>query len=148
MVLDYVRHVLRVEDADHAETSPDAAHLAVTALSCSLVGQRHAVRFLPGSRAASLYGCDQEIESFYCNYGLNADYRAQLEDRGFIASGVDADGEVRLMELRDHPYFIGALFLPQARVAHLGPHPLLAGLADAARKYGGPRPLRDGNRAE
>jgi CTP synthase (UTP-ammonia lyase) len=105
----------------------------VTALTCSLVGQTHAVRLEPGSLAARLYGRADAVEDYYCNYGLNPAYRARLEQAGLRTSGVGDEGEVRLVELPGHPFFVATLFLPQSRSAAGTPHPLLAGWAAAAR---------------
>jgi CTP synthase (UTP-ammonia lyase) len=104
----------------------------ITALACSLVGQTHAVRLQAGSLAARLYGRDEVVEDYYCNYGLNPEYRARLERAGLRVSGAGADGEVRLIELPGHPFFLATLFLPQSRSAPGAPHPLLAGWAAAA----------------
>ena len=53
------------------------------------------------------------------------------EDHGLSVSGVGADGEVRVVELADHPFFMATLFLPQARSTRATPHPVLAGFAAA-----------------
>ena len=105
----------------------------VTALSCSLVGQTHTVRLAPGSLAARLYERAEAPEDYSCNYGLNPAYRARLEQAGLRTSGVGDEGEVRLVELPGHPFFLATLFLPQSRSAAGAPHPLLAGWAAAAR---------------
>lgn len=104
----------------------------VTALACSLVGQTHDVRIAPDSLAGRLYGRMATSEDYYCNYGLNGEYRGRLERAGLRVSGVGADGEVRLVELPGHPFFVATLFLPQSRSAVDAPHPLLAGWAEAA----------------
>ena len=104
----------------------------VTPLACSLVGQTHTVRLARGSLAARLYGGLDAPEDYYCNYGLNAEYRARLEQAGLRTSGVGDEGEVRLVELPGHPFFVATLFLPQSRSAVGAPHPLLAGWAAAA----------------
>ena len=104
----------------------------VTALACSLVGQTHAVRLEPGSLAARLYERAEVLEDYYCNYGVNPEYRARLERGGLRVSGAGDEGEVRLVELPGHPFFLATLFLPQARSAPGAPHPLLAGWAAAA----------------
>jgi CTP synthase (UTP-ammonia lyase) len=49
-------------------------------------------------------------------------------------SGVDADGEARIVELDGHPFFVATLFCFQTRSRADEPHPLVAGLADAARQ--------------
>ena len=134
MLLEFVRNVLGVADAEHAEADPGAPRLAVTPLSCSLAGQSHPVRLLPGSRAAALCAADTVVEPFYCSYGLNPDYQAALEARGFRVAGRSLDGVVRVMELQDHPFFMGTLYVPQARSRPGEQHPLVAGLVDAARR--------------
>lgn len=105
----------------------------VTALACSLVGQAQPVAIVPGTLAARLYGAAQAIEPFYCNYGLNPDYRGPLERAGLVVSGTGPEGEVRIVELASHPFFLATLFVPQARSAPERPHPVITGLAAAAR---------------
>jgi len=90
------------------------------------------VTILPGTRAAKLYGAAEAIEGYYCNYGVNPDYQPLLEARGLV-SGLGGAGEVRIVELPDHPFFLATLFLPQARSTLSEPHPLLAGYAAALR---------------
>lgn len=48
-------------------------------------------------------------------------------------SGVGEAGEIRVVELPDHPFFLATLFLPQARSSAAAPHPLLAGYPAAVR---------------
>jgi CTP synthase (UTP-ammonia lyase) len=105
----------------------------ITPLACSLVGQSHPVRLVPGTRAAGLYGVAEVTEDYYCSYGINPDYRRRLEEGGMRVSGVGPEGEIRIVELPGHPFFVATLFLPQTRSAAGRPHPLLAGYAAAAR---------------
>ena len=98
------------------------------------MGQTQGVRLQAESLAARLYGRAEALEDYYCNYGLNPDYRTRLERAGLRVSGVGDDGEVRVIELPDHPFFLATLFLPQARSAATAPHPLLAGWATAAAR--------------
>jgi CTP synthase (UTP-ammonia lyase) len=58
VLVEYARNVLGAEGGEHAETSPNAADLVVTPLSCSLWGQEHPVVLLPGTRTAGLYGVE------------------------------------------------------------------------------------------
>ncbi len=125
--------MLGFRDADHAETSPDGPRLVVTSLACSLVGQRQAVSILPETRAAKLYGAAEATEDYFCNYGVNPDYRQRLEAGGLRVSGVGEAGEIRIVELAGHPFFVATLFLPQVRSTASEPHPLLAGYAAAVR---------------
>jgi CTP synthase (UTP-ammonia lyase) len=103
----------------------------ITPLECSLVGQREAISTVPGSRAAKLYDGRSAVEDFYCNYGVNPAYRNALEAHGLSVSGLGPDGEIRIVELRDHPFFMATLFLPQARSSRAAPHPVLAGYVAA-----------------
>jgi len=106
----------------------------ITALACSLVGQQQPVTIRPGTRAEKLYGTSTAVEDYYCNYGVNPEYHRRLEDGGLRVSGVGVEGEMRIVELPDHPFFLATLFLPQCRSTPASPHPLLAGYADAVRR--------------
>jgi CTP synthase (UTP-ammonia lyase) len=132
VLVEYARNVLGLGDADHAETSPEAETPVVSALACSLVGQTHPVSILPDTRAAELYGTKRSDESFYCSYGLNPGYREQLESSGLRVSGIDDEGDVRIAELVDHPFYLGTLFIPQSGPRRGAPHPVLQGFAVAA----------------
>jgi CTP synthase (UTP-ammonia lyase) len=86
----------------------------------------------PDSRAAELYGSGGVEEDYFCNYGLNPDYRPRLEAAGLRVTGVDGDGEARIVELDEHPFYLATLYCFQTRSAPGHPHPLVAGLLDAA----------------
>ena len=86
---------------------------------------------LPDTRAAQLYGAPEATENYYCSYGVNPEYRRLLEGRGLRVSGVDDAGEIRVVELPDHPFFMATLFQPQTRSTAAKPHPLLVGFAAA-----------------
>lgn len=87
----------------------------------------------PGSRAAALYGRDEVVEDFFCNYGLNPEYRPRLEESGLRVTGVGDDGEARIVELDGHPFYVATLYCFQTRSQPDRPHPLVAGLVAAAR---------------
>jgi CTP synthase (UTP-ammonia lyase) len=107
----------------------------ITPLACSLVGTTQTVTVLPGTRAARLYGAATAAEDYYCSYGVNPAYRSRLEAAGMTVSGVGDDGEIRIVELPDHPFFLATLFLPQTRSTAARPHPLLAGYAAATTAH-------------
>lgn len=107
----------------------------IAPLACSLVGQTQPVTIVPGTRAAALYRAGEVAEAYYCNYGVNPEYRRLLEAGGMVVSGVGAEGEVRMVELPDHPFFLATLFLPQARSTARSPHPLITGYAAAAAAH-------------
>jgi CTP synthase (UTP-ammonia lyase) len=97
------------------------------------VGRRQRVTLRPGTRAFELYGAASAEEDFFCNYGVNPSWVPRLEAGGLRVSGVGEAGEVRVVELPGHPFFVASLFLPQARSSAEAPHPLLTGFAEAVR---------------
>jgi CTP synthase (UTP-ammonia lyase) len=115
MLLEFGRNVLGLEDAQHAEYDPYASRLFVTPLTCEVAGRTMDVTL----RASRLYGGATEVqEAYYCNFGLNPEYREQLDAAGFRITGVDADGDARLFELDGHPFYVATLFVPQMRSNH------------------------------
>ncbi len=133
--------MLGIASAEHEESAPDAPEHVITRLACSLVGERETIRLAPGSLAGSLYGATEAHEQYRCSFGLNPDYRDRLLDGDLRASGLGPDGEVRIAELRCHPFFLGTLFLPQLSSSAGAPHPLIAGFLEAALRA----PARAGN---
>ena len=131
IVLEYARNVLGIEDADHEETNPQALTLVISRLDCSLVGRTMTVSLQQGSRVASLYGRSTTEERYLCNFGVNPSYADQLASRGLRVVGSDADGVVRVVELEDHPFFVGTLFLPQLSSKPSVPHPIVSGFLRA-----------------
>jgi len=103
----------------------------ITALACSLVGTEQSVTIVPRTRAAALYGVGTVIEDYRCNYGVNPEYHAALEQAGLTLSGFGAEGELRIVEIATHPFFVATLFLPQMRSSFATPHPLFVGFATA-----------------
>ncbi|HEY4386112.1 MAG TPA: hypothetical protein VGN34_16775 [Ktedonobacteraceae bacterium] len=125
VVLEYARHVLGLVDAKHAEYDPYASILFVSALSCGLSGKIMQVRLSPGSRAFRIYQRDAVSEQYYCNFGLNPAYQTVLHEGGLQVVGVDQEGEARIVELPDHPFFLATLFVPQLTSQSGHPHPLI-----------------------
>jgi CTP synthase (UTP-ammonia lyase) len=134
-MIEIARNVLGYRDADHAESNPAATRAVCTALACSLVGQHLELVIEPASHARRLYGADAASEDYYCNYSVAPSYWPELEAAGVRVTARDrADGDPRVVELDDHPYFVATLFVPQARSSPGAPHPLIAGHVEAARR--------------
>ncbi|WP_321473115.1 hypothetical protein [uncultured Paludibaculum sp.] len=132
LVIEYARNVMGLREASHAGSDPYASCLFVTRLSCSLVGQSMEVSITPGSRAAKVLGSETTTEAYYCNFGLNPEYQQALAVAGLRISGVDQEGAARIVELPGHRYFLGTLFVPQARSKPGAPHPMVVELCRAA----------------
>jgi CTP synthase (UTP-ammonia lyase) len=132
VILELARNVAGIADAQHAEYDPDASTLFITPLSCSLRGQTMEIAVRPGTRAAAAYGTATAAERYYCDFGLNPDHLDDLLATGAVVSATDADGEVRIVELPDHPFLVGTLFVPQARSTLVRPHPIVTAFVAAA----------------
>jgi CTP synthase len=86
-----------------------------------------------GSRCAQLYGADVITERHRHRFEVNNDYRQALESAGLVLSGTSPDNRlVEMIELEDHPYFIGCQFHPEFKSRPMAPHPLFAGFVNAA----------------
>jgi CTP synthase (UTP-ammonia lyase) len=92
--------------------------------------------FKAESRVAEHYGNTSATEQYTCSFGVNPERVAQLKTGPLQVSGSDAEGEVRVIELPEHPFFIGTLFVPQLRSLPGRPHPLISAFVRAALKRG------------
>lgn len=101
-------------------------------LACSLAGRTEVVRLVPDTLARRAYGAAETTEPFRCGYGLNPAWRRRFSDAPLAVSGVSAAGDVRIVELPDHPFFLAALFVPQLASRPEAPHPLVLALLRAA----------------
>jgi CTP synthase (UTP-ammonia lyase) len=128
--------MLGIQDAEHEESAPEASRLLISKLSCSLVGQKERIKLSPGSLTHQLYGQEEVTEAYLCNYGLNPDYQADIGRKTLKVVGVNAEGEVRIVELSAHRFFIATLFMPQLSSQPERPHPLIMAYLKAALNFG------------
>lgn len=134
-LLEYARNVCGLTSVQNAETTPEADDQLIVELECSLVGHEEAVMVVPGTLAAKLTGPGRRTERYHCAYGLNPEYLEPLTRGGLRFSGFDDDGQVRIMELPGHPFFVGTLFQPELQGDGTSPHPIIAALAIAAAEH-------------
>lgn len=127
--------MLEIDDAEHEETAPDAPGLLITRLSCLLDDQAYPIQVIPGTLAHQIYRTGEIVEEFRCKYGLNPEYRDKISMSGLKISGIDSAGEVRMIELSDHRFFIATLFLPQLSSSLDRPHCLIMAFVRAADIY-------------
>jgi CTP synthase (UTP-ammonia lyase) len=139
LIIEYARNVLGFQDAQHAEYDPYASLLFVSELACSLAGREMQLRLVPGSQVAAIYGETSVVERYYCNFGVHPDRVAALAAGPLRIVGSDAEGSVRVVELPGHPFFIGTLYVPQARSTPNAPHPLVSAFLRAVVAYRGAR---------
>ena len=87
----------------------------------------------PGSRVAEIYGTTTISERHRHRYEVNIEYQRQLEEHGLVFSGLSPDGILpEIVEITDHPWFIGVQFHPELKSKPLDPHPLFASFVGAA----------------
>ncbi|MDQ2831651.1 MAG: hypothetical protein M3Y74_21710 [Chloroflexota bacterium] len=133
MIIEYARTVLGMRDADHAEENPNAAVLMITPLTCSRNEVTTTCLLTPGSRVAAIYGMNEVTEQYgTCNYGPNAHFWPALERGGMHVTGVDSAGDARIIEIAQHPFFIGTLFQPERSAFKQIVHPLIRALLQGA----------------
>lgn len=132
-VLEYARNVLGWDDAEHGETSPDAARALLTPLTCSLVEAVDSIHLVEGSLIAEAYESAEIVEGYRCRYGVNPAFERELLSQQLCAVGHDASGDLRAVELKGHPFFVATLFQPE-RAALKGTLPPLVRALIAACK--------------
>ncbi len=87
----------------------------------------------PGSRVAEIYGTTEVSERHRHRYEVNVGYVRQLGEQGLIVSGWSPDRRLpEIMEIPDHPWFIGVQFHPELKSRPFDPHPLFASFIAAA----------------
>jgi len=90
-------------------------------------------RLKEGSLAYEAYNTQEISERHRHRYEFNNAYREQLEAKGLIISGLSPDGElVEIIEIREHPWFLGCQFHPEFKSTPMSPHPLFAAFIRAA----------------
>ena len=87
----------------------------------------------PGSKVADIYGGTEVSERHRHRYEVNMAYRERLEERGMRFSGLSPDGLLpEIVEVEDHPWFIGVQFHPELKSRPFEPHPLFRSFVGAA----------------
>ena len=85
-----------------------------------------------GTLAEKIYGQPDVMERHRHRYEFNMKYRDRMDKKGFVVSGTSPDGTLaELIELRDHPYFIGCQYHPEFQSKPNKPHPLFKGFVEA-----------------
>jgi CTP synthase len=91
---------------------------------------------LEGSAAHSVYKKKTISERHRHRYEFNENYKTQIESNGMIATGVNPDtGLVEIVEIEDHPWFVGVQYHPEYKSTVANPHPLFKAFIKAALDY-------------
>jgi CTP synthase (UTP-ammonia lyase) len=82
-----------------------------------------------------IYGCEEVVEEFFCNYEVNPQYEPDLASAGLAVVARAEHGEARAVELAGHPFFVATLFQPQLSSTAEKPHPLITAFVKAAVEF-------------
>ena len=142
MVIEYARNVLGLKRANSREFDATATDAVIDLMEAQREVDRkggtmrlgaYPCNIKSGSLAAALYRKTKISERHRHRYEVNNAYRARLEKAGLKATGTSPDGTlVEIMELPDHPWFLGCQFHPELKSRPLECHPLFRGLIRAA----------------
>ncbi|WP_223570542.1 CTP synthase [Pseudomonas sp. BF-R-26] len=133
-VLEFARNILGWEDAEHGETSPDATRALLTPLTCSLVEAVDSIHLVEGSLIAEAYEIAEIREGYHCRYGVNPEFERELLKQQLHAVGHDSAGDLRAVELKDHPFFVATLFQPERAALKGILPPLVRALIEACAR--------------
>jgi CTP synthase len=132
-------------EADSTEFTPDTPHpiffmlrdlIGVEDMGGTMRLGAYPCLLEPGSRVAEIYGAEEISERHRHRYEFNVEYEAALTAQGLRFSGKSPDGRfVEMIELRDHPWFIGCQFHPEYKSRPLAPHPLFVSFVKAAFQH-------------
>ncbi|MGB5161927.1 MAG: CTP synthase [Thermoanaerobaculia bacterium] len=142
MVIEYARNVCGIEDATSTEFDEDARHpviyklrelLGVEEMGGTMRLGAYPCNLQEGTLADRTYGVEEISERHRHRYEVNQKYLPQLVEGGLKVAGMSPDGKfVEMVELDDHPWFLGCQFHPEYKSKPTDPHPLFVSYIKAA----------------
>jgi CTP synthase len=141
-VIEFARNVLKIQNADSTEMNPQSENAVIDLMqkqknvenmggTMRLGAYSCAVK--PDTLAHKIYKAENISERHRHRYEFNNKYLAQFEQAGMIASGKNQDTDlVEIIEIQEHPFFIGVQFHPEYKSTILKPHPLFCAFVEAA----------------
>ena len=143
-VVEFTRHVLGL-DASTTELNPKTKNPVIDMMEeqKKITNKGGTMRLgvydcklKKGSKVATAYGETLIQERHRHRYELNNKYLEKIEEAGLKAVGVNPEsGLVEIVELKDHPWFVGVQFHPELKSTVLNPHPLFVKFIEAALHY-------------
>ncbi len=141
MCVEFARNVLNLQGANSTEFDPNTPHPVI-----DIMEEQKQIEELGGTMRLGAYPCvlkeGTKVREIYRReviyerhrhrYEFNNTYRELFERNGFVISGVSPDGRlVEIIELKDHPWFIGCQFHPEFKSKPFDPHPLFVSFIKA-----------------
>jgi CTP synthase len=141
-VVEFARNVLGIADACSREMNANAEHAVIDLMedqkNVTKKGGTMRLGAFPcdlkkGSKVSQVYGKSKISERHRHRYEFNNNYLEAFENAGMIASGINPENKlVEIIELKDHPWFIGTQFHPELKSTVMNPHPLFTHFVKAA----------------
>lgn len=144
-VIEFARNVLGIKDAHSSEMDENTKNPVISMMEeqkkiknkggTMRLGS-YACDLKKGSKAAAIYGKTRITERHRHRYEFNNKYLDQFEKAGMIASGINPENNlVEIVELKNHPFFIGGQFHPELKSTVDNPHPLFVNFVAASLAY-------------
>ena len=142
-VIDVARNVLGLSGANSTEIDPNTPYPVIDLMpdqkGVDMGGTMRLglwpCQLQPGTKSAAAYAVPEVSERHRHRFEVNNSFRGRLADAGFIVSGASPDGQLaEIMELEDHPFFVGVQFHPEFRSRPTNPHPLFRDFIAAAKE--------------
>jgi CTP synthase len=141
-IVEFARNVCKIANTNSSEFEPECEN-PVIALMASQQGIQemggtmrlgaYPCRLRPGSRVAQIYSAQEVSERHRHRYEVSNAYRDVLAEYGLRCSGLSPDGSlVEMIELPDHPWYVGCQFHPELKSRPTRPHPLFASFVAAS----------------
>lgn len=143
-VIEYARHAAGLTGAHSTEFAPETPYpvidimeeqKVITAKGGTMRLGKYPCVLSEGSLARSLYGTGEIEERHRHRFEMNSSFRPQLEAVGLSVTGLSPDGLLpEIVEIKDHPWFVGVQFHPEFKSRPNRPHPLFAGFIAASKE--------------
>lgn len=152
-VIDYARNIAGMENANSSEFNADTPYPVIALITewtdeAGNVQQRdensdlggtmrlggQTCHLTQGTKAREVYGSDTIVERHRHRYEFNNTLRSQLVDAGLVIGGVSDDDLVEMVEITDHPWFVGVQFHPEFTSSPRDGHPLFTSYIQTARE--------------
>ncbi len=124
-IIEYARNVLGYKNAVHEEYLDGFGDHFISKMSCSLVGTKGKVVIYDNTMARKIYNSSEVEVDYFCSYGLNNEFRDLVFQGDLVAGGSDINNEIRIVELKKHPFFMATLYVPQVVSTAEHPDPLI-----------------------
>jgi CTP synthase len=141
-VIEFARNVLGFKDANSTEMNPGTTNPVIDLLEAQkkITKKGGTMRLgaypcnvAEGTKAWEIYKHKEITERHRHRYEFNNEYLADFEKAGMIASGINPEGGlVEIIEIKDHPWFVGVQFHPEYKSTVANPHPLFVHFVKAA----------------